>query len=281
MNIDEEIQQRLVASFSTLNSQAAAKAFPPPTTLSKSLEGLIPSDGTTRRNVESKIATYFSTAAVEIWLRSVHSFLVSAALTDTSPIWASVSGYYSSHYAVRSLAHLLGHFQLYKRGKVVEISMEGQRYYCSFRSKNGRDAEHKMYWRLVKSSTTFQGDGFFSENLPDVEESDIRHRNHANYSDHIFLYPQFKPLDEDQLKDRIEYISKIVFDAPPLPRFGKFPDLEFVQLIAYHRLVRFRKMLDEALGGKNRFWNVHRNPAFAKDYIDFQLAKGDPLNPFS
>jgi hypothetical protein len=86
-------------------------------------------------------------------------------------------------------------------------------------------------------------------------------------------------LDEAELKHRIEYISKIVFDAPPLPRFGSFPDLEHVQLIAYHRIVMFRRLLDEVLGGKNRFWNVHRNPSFAADFIDFQFAEGGALAP--
>ena len=66
---------------------------------------------------------------------------------------------------------------------------------------------------------------------------------------------------------------------PPQPcttatRISKFPDLEFVQVVAYHRLVTFRKLLDEVLGGKNRFWNVHRKPPFAIKFIDFQLAEG-------
>jgi hypothetical protein len=68
-----------------------------------------------------------------------------------------------------------------------------------------------------------------------------------------------------------------VFDAPPLPRFDKFPDVEYVQLIAYHRIVHFRRLLDEALGAKNRFWNVHRSPSFASGIIDFQLAEGRGL----
>jgi hypothetical protein len=80
-------------------------------------------------------------------------------------------------------------------------------------------------------------------------------------------------LDEDALKSRIEYISKIAFDVPPLPRTSKFPDLAYVQVVAYHRLVRFRRLLDEVLGGTNRFWKVHRNPPFARGYMDFQLVE--------
>ena len=57
----------------------------------------------------------FATAAVEMWLRGIHSFLISAASTRVSPVWASISGYYASHYTIRAFAHLLGYFQLYRR----------------------------------------------------------------------------------------------------------------------------------------------------------------------
>jgi hypothetical protein len=238
MNIEASVQEQLRATFAPLNTIAAAKAFPAPSTLSRTLEGLIPKDAGTRRNVDQQTASYFSTAAVDMWLRGVHSFLISASLTEASPIWASVTGYYSSHYAVRGLAHLLGHFQLFRRKRLIELKWERPLYVCFFKSKEASDAEHKLYWKILKKSTMFQGDAIFTENKADDEESDVRHRNHANYSDHLVLYPAFRPLDEQALKDRIEYISKIVFDTPPLPRFGRFPDIEYVQLIAYHRLVR-------------------------------------------
>lgn len=279
MIIDESIQAHIIATFAPLNTLAAARAFPPPRSLSDGLGKLIPNDGTTRRNINQTTATYFSTAAVDIWLRGVHSFLISASLTEASPLWASVSGYYSSHYAVRGLAHLLGHFQMFRKKKVAELTIEGTRYVCSFRSKNAQDAEHKLYWKLVKQNAAFQGDDFFTENNPDSENSDVRHRNHANYADHLSGYPKFKPLSERALKDRIEFISKIVFDTPPLPRFSKFPDIEYVQLVAYHRIVKFRMLLDEVLGGKNRFWSVHSNPPFASEYMYFQLTEGEVLAP--
>jgi hypothetical protein len=277
MSIDESIQEQLQATFAPLNTISAARAFPAPATLSKSLEKLIPKDGTARKNVDQSTASYFSTAAVDMWLRSVHSFLISASLTDASPLWASVTGYYSSHYAVRGLAHLLGHFQLFKRKRLVELRWEKPRYVCIFKSKEAGDAEHKLYWRILKQSILFRADGIFAENKPDDEESDVRHRNHANYADHLAPYPVFKVLDERALKDRIEYISKIVFDAPPLPRFSKFPDIEYVQLIAYHRIIKFRRLLDEALVGKNRFWNVHRSPSFTDGYMNFQLTGNDGI----
>ena len=49
-----------------------------------------------------KELTYFAMAAVKMWLRAVHSFLISVSLTKASPIWSSVAGYYSSHYSIRA-----------------------------------------------------------------------------------------------------------------------------------------------------------------------------------
>jgi len=277
MIIDEDLRQRLIATFLPLNTVAAANAFPPPTTLSKTLEKAIPTVGSTERNISAAAASYFGTAAVDMWLRSVHSFLISSSITASSPIWASVSGYYSSHYSVRGLAHLLGYFQLFKLGRIVNLRFEGRRCVCSFAAKTGRDAEHKLYWKLVKQNPLFKGDDLFTDNDQGADMSDVRHRNHANYSDHLSHLPLFKAPDEDALKRRIEYISKIVFDTAPLPSYSKFPDIDCVQLVAYHRLVRFRRLLDEALGGENRFWRVHRSPSFANNFMDFQLAEAGGL----
>jgi hypothetical protein len=278
MNIDDPLRSQLLAIFGHLNTVAAARGFPAPATLSATLQNLIPTNAPARRNIDASAASYFATAATDIWLRGVHSFLVSASLTQESPIWASVSGYYSSHYAVRGLAHLLGYFQLFRNKRIVQLTLVGGRYVCTFNRKSANDAEHKLYWKLVKQSAVFASDAFLTLNSPDSELSDVRHRNHANYSDHLSLYPVFKPLDIGTLKARIEYISKIAFDAAPLPRFSKFPDLEYVQLIAYHRIVKFRRLLDEVLGGKNRFWSVHRNPSFAMDFMTFQLTEGTGLS---
>ena len=277
MIVDDALRSQLNSLFQPLNTVAAAKAFPPPASLSTALRKQIPASGTTRRNLDPQIASYFATAAVEIWLRGVHSFLVSVSLTQASPIWSAVSGYYSSHYTVRGLAHLLGYFQLFRDKRIAQLALSSGRYICTFDKKNGGDGEHKLYWKLVKRSASFAEEELFTLNDPSSEESDIRHRNHANYSDHLASYLVFKPLDERALKDRIDYISKIAFDTPPIPRFSKFPDIEYVQVIAYHRLVSFRKFLDEIVGGKNRFWSVHRNPSFATNYINFQLAEGAGL----
>jgi len=277
MNIDESLRKQLAATFQPLRGQAAASSFPPPRALADRLRKLIPPGGTTFSSIDAKGASHFCTAAIDIWLRGVHSFLVSASQTDASPIWASVCGYYASHYSVRGIAHLLGFFQLFHNKYLVQMIIDRGNYVCNFTGKNAGDGEHKLYWKLVKKNVNFIQNELFTENNPDSDTSDIRHRNHANYSDHLQLYPAFKTLDNQTLKDRVEYISKIVFDAPPLPRFNKFPDVEYVQLIAYHRIVYFRRLLDEALGAKNRSWNVYRNPPFASGIMDFQLTEGTGL----
>jgi hypothetical protein len=159
-----------------------------------------------------------------MWLRAVHSFLISASITEPSPIWSSVSGYYASYYSVRAFAHLFGHFQLFKAGRMAKIHYEGSRCVCKFSGKTVRDHEHKVYWKLVKQSVVFQGDDLFTENEAGANPSDVRHRNYANYADHLLTIPPFTPPNEDALKTRIEYISKISLDTPPLPSSERFPE---------------------------------------------------------
>lgn len=122
----------------------------------------------------------------------------------------------------------------------------------------------------MKRDTHFVSDPLFTENDPNPDASDIGHRDRANYADHLFKYPPFRALDAAKLKARVQLISQIRFTTPPIPECSRFPDIESVQVIAYHRAIRFRKFLDEVLGGRNRFWNVHRNPSWVSGMIDFQ-----------
>ncbi len=283
MTIDEPTRIQIREVFRPLNTVAAANTFPPPATLSETLKNISPAltaENPSRNiNLTPRDASYFATAAVEMWLRSVHSFLVSTSLTEVSPIWASVSGYYSSHYSVRGLAHLLGYFHLFSKSQTTELTYVSGRYVCKFtKKKSGKGGgEHALYWDLVKDHPVFSADPLFTKNTLNQDASDAGHRNRANYLDHIYEYPNFQPLNREALKNRVDHISKMVFQTPPIPKISGFPDVDSVQLIAYHRLVSFRNLLDQELGGHNRFWNVHRNPPFATQFMNFQLTTANGI----
>jgi hypothetical protein len=275
MNIDGALQAHVARTFAPFNDEAAVHAFPAPASLSKALNSAIPG-GPNRlatANVPIAIAKMFTTASVNIWMRSVHSFLISASLTQVSPIWSSVAGYYSSHYAVRAIAHLLGFFQLFAGKRIVCLKFENGRYVCSFSPKKAGEREHRLYWDIVKKNQHFSADPFFTENNARIDESDVAHRDRANYADHLADFPVFRPLDAAALKIRIDRISEIEITSPPIPKVSRYPDVESVQIIAYHRLVRFRDLVDTILGNSNRFWNVHRSPPWARDFMDFQLTE--------
>jgi len=279
MKIAPALQVHVEEAFAPLNNAAAVNAFPPPTSLSKALTAVLPagSTGIVTANASRTVAQMFTTAAVNIWLRAVHSFLISASLTKVSPTWASVTGYYSSHYSVRAFAHLLGFFQLFGAKRIVQLQFDGGHYIFSFNPKNAGDREHRIYWKLVKKDPHFASDPFFTDNNSAIDESDVAHRDRANYADHLPQFPVFHPLDAAAVKTRIDKISEIEFTSPPIPRASRYPDIESVQIVAYHRIVRFRDFIDTIIGNRNRFWNVHRNPAWARDFMDFQLTEEETL----
>src|SRR5713226_8734926 len=160
MKIDPALRVHITTAFAPLSDQAAASAFPPPSSLSQALKAAMPtrSTGLPTTNTSRAVANMFTTAAVDIWMRAVHSFLISASLTDVSPIWASVAGYYSSHYAVRSIAHLLGFFQLFSEKRIVQLQFQGGLYVCSFNRKAKLDRAHRFYWKVVKLNPLFAAD---------------------------------------------------------------------------------------------------------------------------
>jgi hypothetical protein len=272
MSIDPVLNAHVTRSFAQLRREAAGN-FPAAASLSTALNAAVTPNSKTAYavNLRPVVAAMFPKAGVDVWMRAVHSFLVSAALTDVSPIWASVSGYYSSHYSVRALAHILGFFQLFGAKQTVQLDMSGSQLLCTFSPKTRQDREHRIYWKVVKSHPSFVNDALFTENDSNGDPSDAGHRDRANYIDFLQNFPTFQPLDRNQVVQRIERISNIEFTAPPIPSASRFPDIDSVQIMAYHRLVKFRDLLDEILGGVNRFWNVNRNPPWAREFIDYQL----------
>lgn len=264
--------------FASLDRHVVVGSFPPPGTLSRDLTKRVEKATTTTFSIDTTSLNRFPIAAIEMWHRSVHSFLISASLTESSPLWSSVAGYYSSHYVMRAFAHLLGYFQLFSIRKIIELQVSGRSYTCSIVSKKASDGEHKLYWRLVKSHNLFMTNPFFTKNEDapkdsDTGRSDVSHRNKSNYLDLLNGFRKFQVLDDQFLKSRIERISGIELSDAPIPRMDQYPDLVNVQLIAYQRLVSFRSFLDDILGGSNRFWNFHRLPSWAPRYMDYQVVK--------
>jgi hypothetical protein len=260
--------------FNHLKTTSGSATFPQPGSLSSQLNSIIDvTKGDYTENVKKETVMKFGTASIEMWHRSIHSFLISAALTKASPVWSSVAGYYSSHYAVRAFSHLFGHFQLYKLKRIVQLQISGSNYYCHISSKKAGEREHKASWKYLKSYSPFDSDPFFTINDDNLPNSDGAHRNKANYQDHIGRFPIFQSLDDEYMKRRFEQISSIQLSDAPIPNTDSYPDLESVQLIAYHRLIRYRIFLDEILGGSNRFWSVNRKPNWCPSYFDFQVSQ--------
>jgi len=276
MRIDQELKTHIETAFHPVADQPAANAFPPMRALADKLNEHAPAakSGVIDVNVTPAVAAKFATASVDMWLRAVHSFLVSASLTDVSDIWSSVSGYYSSHYCVRAFAHLLGYFQLHHRKKIVKLQLISGGHVCQYQNKNRTDREHTAYWKIVKDAPIFASDPLFTRNTTGgTTPADVEHRDLASYADHLAQFATFRPLDTEALKNRVQKISGIEFSSPPIPDAKHYPDIEAVQIVAYHRLVRYRDFLDSILGGSNRFWKVHRTPPWSEEFINYQLTE--------
>ena len=269
--MNSDLKKQIIVMFSRLSTQSAAGAFPAPSALSDLLRSRCSPYDQASVAARPPELTLFATAAVEMWLRAIHSFLISASLTDASPIWSSVAGYYSSHYSIRAFAHIFGLFHLHRDKRLIQLTRQGTGWVFEIIKKNGQDREHKLYWKYLAEHPELKGDPFFYANREDLPESDVSHRNRANYADHLNVFPHFKPLSEVDLAQRIQKIAEIQLSAIPIPNADKFPDIASVQILAYHRIVRFRKVLDEIIGAEHRFWSVQRNPSWRPKDLTFEV----------
>jgi len=269
--MNSDLQKQITVMFSRLNDQSAAGAFPPPRELSSVLTRRCAPFNQQFVAVRPTDLTLFATASVEMWLRALHSFLISASLTEASPIWSSVAGYYSSHYSMRAFSHLFGMFHLHKNKRIIQLSRQGKGWVFELVSKKREDREHLLYWRFLAKHPALMNDPFFYENSDDGVQSDGAHRNRANYADHLNIFPVFKPLSEEYLARRIQKLAEINFSAVPVPNLDNFPDIGAVQIIAYHRIVKFRRLLDDVVGTDNRFWRVQREPTWRLKDLTFEV----------
>lgn len=253
----------------------AGSAFPAPASLARALDTSFPTmkKGEKKKDthVDIHVAKLFATAAIDIWQRAIHSLLISALLSESSPIWASVAGYYSSHYTMRGLSHLLGYYQLFQRKCQVQLTFDGSRYLCTFTKRYER--EHDWYWHLATGSQIMGHDPFFAlKPLSLGLMRDTAHRDRSNYWDHLRQFPPIHDVGKEQIKRKMAQMSKVELQAPPELRDDRFPDPLSVQLIAYQRVARFRRLLDDTLSN-NRLWSVQRNPPWAAEYIDYQMVE--------
>jgi hypothetical protein len=85
----------------------------------------------------------------------------------------------------------------------------------------------------------------------------------------------FLPLEAQYLSDRVERLSSMLLTDIPIPSASDFPDLDNVQVIAYHRIVKFRRLVDEVVGPGYRFWGVQRSPSWCPSTLKFSLV--DPV----
>jgi hypothetical protein len=273
--MNSDLQKQIKVMFSKLNDKSAAGAFPPPRSLANFLNQRCAPFNQPFVVAKPSELSLFATAAVEMWLRAIHSFLISASLTDASPIWSSVAGYYSSHYSMRAFAHVFGLFHLHSEKRIVRVSREGTGWVFELVSKGRGDREHSLYWKFLARHPELRGDRFFYENNERDPQRDGSHRNKANYVDHLNVFPTFKPLSEASLAQRIQKIAEIELTDIPVTDSDKFPDIENVQILAYHRIVKFRRLLDEVVGTDNRFWRVQRTPAWKPKDLTFEVLDPD------
>lgn len=274
--MDKDLSSQIERVFGELNRRSAATALPEAGALADLLSGhVVESSTTTIIAPRPILLKHFGTAGVEMWLRAVHSFLISASLSEASPIWSSVAGYYSSHYAIRAFAHVLGAFQLYRKKRIVYLDSQGGHLVVRIEKKHGDHREHKFYWKYVCEHRELAADPFFYAFRDDIPTSDGGHRSKANYADHIDRFPVFIPLSTEFLEERIKRISTVEFSSIPVPRADRFPDTVSVQFVAYHRIVKFRRLLDEILGTKNPFWNFQRSPSWCPRNMNFSVV--DPV----
>src|SRR5262245_32970604 len=103
----------LEVSFRKVDETLGPNSFPPIRSLSSALSPILTQARTRKLNevtIPAKAGHLFATASIEMWHRAIHSFLWSIVLSKSSRIWASVSGYYSSHYVMRAFSHALGFY---------------------------------------------------------------------------------------------------------------------------------------------------------------------------
>lgn len=271
MPVDYSTADRVMElTFGKLDKPNAKMDFPKPGTLSNQFNALL--DGANASPMLShQHCPLLASAGVEMWHRAIHSFLWSVALTKSSPLWASVSGYYASHFVMRAFSHSMGIFKSFRQREVIQISLKNGQFICSplTWSKNSQ-GEHAFYWKAVKGHPKFVGNDLFRENSERDPKSDAAHRTFANYTDHLCSFPPMEFPKIEEVADSVERISRIRLHSVTHPSREDYPDLRNVQILAFQRILAFHDFLDDKVP-RSRFWRMHRRPNWCKDVMLFQV----------
>jgi hypothetical protein len=239
--------------------------FPHSATLSEEFKSLIGEAAPTLVHSKWRLP---AAAGVEMWHRAIHSFLCSVALREMSPLWSSVVGYYASHYVMRAFAHSMGIFKSFSAKRDIQVELTGNHFSVRFEKANNR-GEHNFYWYVIKEHPKFIGDSLFRYNSEKAMYSESQHRNFANYTDCIDTFAKVNPPPISEISMDVQKISGIRLDSVGKPEVEKYPDLETLQVLAFHRILAFQTFIDDRVTN-NPFWRTHREPMWCKDIMLFQ-----------
>jgi hypothetical protein len=264
----------LELTFAKWNASSVLNSFPQQNALALKLEEIFARPGASNAVFAHTSCRLLASASVEMWHRALHSFLYSVALTENSPIWASVAGYYASHFVMRAFAHSFGFFKSFSARKIVQYTLTGNTFVCTVVDE--RDSgEHKFYWKIVKDHPHFSTNPLFRYNSDRDPKSDCAHRNYANYSDHINSFKAVSPWLAARVEESVEKISRIRKHSVTGPSREGYPDLLNVQILAYQRIVTYREYMDDKLTN-NKFWKLHRDPLWCRKPMRYELEDSAP-----
>lgn len=269
MPIDYSAADQVVEkSFGKLDNPPGSWDFPPRGSLSQCLNVLLAKPGKTPPALTHQQSRLFASAGVEMWHRAIHSFLWSVALTESSHLWSSVSGYYASHFVMRAFAHSMGIFKSFTLKKTIQVVIQDRQFVCMLPDAPG--GEHAFYWKAVKGHAKFALNPLFRENNERDMNSESAHRTFANYTDHLDNFSPLKFPGLETVATNVGQISRIRLGSVAPPSRDDYPDLRNVQILAFQRIVAFHDFLEERVP-QNRFWRAHRSPNWCKDVMVFQV----------
>ena len=279
MPIDYSATDQIIElSFGKFDKPSAKLDFPAKGALSQHINGLLGNAGKVPPVLTHQYCPMLASAGVEMWHRAIHSFLWSVALTGNSHLWASISGYYASHFVMRAFAHSMGIFKSFTQKKVIQVVVDKGQFVCSLIET--KDGEHPFYWKAVKGHAKLTSNPLFRENSERNPKSDSAHRTFANYTDHLDNFSPMRFPELEAVATNVGKISGIRLHSVTEPSRDDYPDLENVQILAFQRIVAFHDFLEERVSG-NRFWRAHRRPAWCKDVMLFQVENQGLEQPIS